>query len=185
MRLGAHLLPDTPRNGVCPWDPLHPGVPKTLEDVENRISVPSNGKLIKTQGEKPPSGPSKTAKQVDTSDSNLCEFKSSTKIGLITWEQCISPVLQISSLAVHFFFFPLPVEIDNTSLTQNIVSQSPWLLPGFSTRTKHIHLSSMLMGNGLCHTKEQAIQTYTCQIIVHVKRMMLVICLILSPRSGK
>lgn len=100
LRLGTHLLPDTPRDRVSPCDPLCPAIPKTLH-----ISIPSNRKLIQTQGEKPPLGPSKTAKQVDTSDSNLCEFKSSTKIGLITWEQCISPVLPISSLVVHFFFF--------------------------------------------------------------------------------
>lgn len=100
LRLGTHLLPDTPRDRVSPCDPLCPAIPKTLH-----ISIPSNRKLIQTQGEKPPLGHSKTAKQVDTSDSNLCEFKSSTKIGLITWEQCISPVLPISSLVVHFFFF--------------------------------------------------------------------------------
>lgn len=105
LRLGTHLLPDTPRNRVCPCDPLRPRVPKTFQDVEKHISVPSNWKLIKTQGEKLPSGTSKTAKQVDTSDYNLYELKSSTKIGLITWEQCISPVLQISSLVIHFFFF--------------------------------------------------------------------------------
>lgn len=104
-KAGYSAPPQHTQGQVCPCHPLCPGAPRTLEDVESCISVILNRKLIKAQGEKPRLGTRKTAKQVDTSDSNLCEFKSSTKIGLITWEQCISPVLQISSLVVHFFFF--------------------------------------------------------------------------------
>lgn len=67
---------------------------------------------------------------------NLYAFKANTYNSLIIQASIeaihILSIVEwlISNIHLKREKYPI-VEIDNTSLTQNIVSQSPWLLPGF------------------------------------------------------
>lgn len=62
---------NTPRDRERPGYPLCPGVPELCGMKKTTFQF-FQRTLIKNQGEKPPSGTSETAKQVDTSASNLC-----------------------------------------------------------------------------------------------------------------